>query len=98
MRRARFCLPRMATRIVSTEGGIEERQYGAGGGQTTPIFRVGLDFRPLERTTLSVETSRRTYSSALLTGQNYVATGISTTVRQQLFARWNLSLGAGYED
>ena len=91
--------PVSAKIVFHASGGMELRQLGNGGGtQTTPVFRTSLDYQLSDRTQISVEASRRIYSSASLAGQNFVATGASATVRQHLFDRFTVSLSGGYED
>ena len=96
---ARVALPATGKLSFMAEGGVEIRQsVGAEGKRTTPVFRGGVSYRPFDGTEVSVEASRRNYSSASLAGQNYTATGVTATVRQRFFQRFFLTLAAGYED
>lgn len=91
--------PVTAKIVFRASGGLELRQLSNGDGtQSTPVFHAGLDYDLSERTQISLEASRRIYSSASLAGQNFVATGASSTVRQHLFDRFSASLSGGYED
>jgi hypothetical protein len=84
---------------ANASGGIEFRHLGNNRGtQTTPVFRVGATYQPYDGTTISAEGSRRIYSSAAMTGQNFVATGGTVSLRQRLFKRYFATLAAGYED
>jgi hypothetical protein len=84
---------------INASGGVQYRQLGSGGGtQTTPVFRVGASYQPFDGTAISVEASRRIYSSAATVGQNFAATGGTVSVRQRLFDRFFATVAGGYED
>jgi hypothetical protein len=82
---------------VNASGGIEFRHLGDGGTQTTPVFRIGASYQPVEGTTVSVEASRRIYSSAAMAGQNFAATGGTVSIHR-LFKRFSATVAGGYED
>jgi len=83
----------------TASGGVEFRQFGGGeGSQTSPVFSLGASYRPFDGTEISLEASRRNYSSAAQIGQNYTATGISATLRQRLLTRFFATFSGGYED
>jgi hypothetical protein len=85
--------------IVNASGGVEFRHLGnSGDTQTTPVFRVGASYQPFDGTAISVEASRRIYSSAAAVGQNFVATGGTVSVRQRLFRKFFATVAGGYED
>jgi len=81
---------------ASGSAGVEFRQTD-GGGNVSPVFSIGAAYRPFERTTISLDLSRRIYTSAVLAGQDYTATGATLSVSQQLTSRLSFSLGLGYE-
>ena len=76
--------------------GMETRQTNAG-GDFSPVFSLGLVYKPFDGTTISLDGRRRTYASAALTGQNYEATGLVASVSQRFMKKFNLSLAAGFE-
>ena len=86
------------TEKLSASGsvGVELRDTD-GGENLSPVFSIGAAYRPFERTTVSLNLNRRIYSSAVLEGQDYTATGVTFGVGQQLLSRLGLSLSVGYE-
>lgn len=68
--------------IVSVGG--EWRHYSDGSEAFSPVFALAGTYRPFEGTTFSVEGHRRQQNSAVLNGQNFIATGGSITTRQRL--------------
>jgi hypothetical protein len=95
----RITNPMSGKLTVNASGGVQYRQLGSGGGtQTTPVFRVGASYQPFDGTAISVDASRRIYSSAATVGQNFAATGGTVSVRQRLFKRVFATVAGGYED
>ena len=95
----RITNPLTGKTTVNASGGIEYRQLGGSGGtQTTPVFRLGVGYRPFDGTQITVEASRRIYSSASMAGENFVSTGGVVSIRQRLFKRYHAMLAGGYED
>ena len=72
---------------VSLSVGGEWRSYDDGTTSFGPVFSLSGNFRPLETTSISVEGHRNEQNSAVLNGQNYIATGFSVAIRQQLRER-----------
>jgi len=95
----RLTLPASGKLSLTANGGVEFRQLGSSAGnQTEPVFRAGASYRPFDGTEISLEASRRIYSSAAQAGQNYTATGVTASVRQRLFQRFFVTFAGGYED
>jgi hypothetical protein len=91
----------VATEKINFEGsaGGEWRHYNSGRSDTfSPVFGLGAAYRPLEGTSLTLAAYRRQTVSALMTGENYVATGVSAGIRQRLLDRCSVSLGGSYEN
>ena len=85
---------------VVGSGGLEFRQFDVPGDntRTSPVFAVGATFRPFDGTTVTLNASRSTYSSAVLVAQDYTNTGVRLTVRQRLLRRLTLGLNTGFEN
>src|SRR5207244_6568180 len=81
---------------LSISGGLEFRQFGGGGNSISPVYEISGSYRPFENTIITIAGSRRTNSSASLSGQDYSQTSISLTFSQRLFSRVTFSLGVGY--
>jgi hypothetical protein len=84
---------------LSAGGGWEFRQLGgADGEQDRPVFNVGATLFPADGTRISLEATRRTFSSALEAATNYTATMLTLSVRQRLQQRIFATFVGGYED
>jgi uncharacterized protein (PEP-CTERM system associated) len=72
------------TEKLSASGsvGVELRDTD-GGENLSPVFSIGAAYRPFERTTVSLNLNRRIYSSAVLEGQDYTATGVTFGIGQR---------------
>lgn len=75
-----------------TVGGTEE------GGQTAPIFRLGLAYTPFDGTEITLDATRRVLSSASIESRDFTSTQIVLNTRQRLFQRVYVSLGGGYQN
>ncbi|HTD65843.1 MAG TPA: hypothetical protein VK846_04845, partial [Candidatus Limnocylindria bacterium] len=69
---------------VSLSVGGEWRQYSDDSDSFSPVFSLVGSYRPFEGTAITLEGHRRQQNSAVLNGQNYIATGGSIGVRQRL--------------
>ncbi len=90
--------PSQKLTFIGNFGG-ELREYSSGINSTfTPVFGITASWLPRQGTLLSLSASRRTYSSASLDGQNYIATGVALDARQRFTDRSNITLSVGYEN
>jgi hypothetical protein len=80
--------------------GGEIRHYNSGDGQTnaTPVFSLGLTYRPFPDTSIGLSAYRNVYASPSAAGENFVATGLSLQLSQLLFQRVTVGLTTGYEN
>jgi hypothetical protein len=82
---------------LNASAGGEFRQYDQGPNRFAPVFTLGATYWPVESTSISVQGHRDNRTSAVLSGQNYISTGIGATVRQRIWERLFLNAGATYE-
>ncbi|NBV87377.1 MAG: hypothetical protein EBS01_14200, partial [Verrucomicrobia bacterium] len=68
-----------------------------GGGSRAPVFSAGLNWRATGHTLLSLDATRRTFSSASLAGQNYDATSIAVGGREILTPAVDGTVSLGFE-
>jgi len=79
-------------------GGVEFRQFdGNRDTYDSPVFEVGVAYRPFSGTNISLTAGRRIYPSGYVTNQDFGATYVAARFQQRLFHRFYLGLGAGYE-
>jgi len=79
--------------------GAEWRNYhGARSDTLTPVFGLGAAYRLRERTTITVEGRRADVVSGLLTNQDYISTGVTLGIRQQLADRVQVYATGSYEN
>jgi hypothetical protein len=79
--------------------GVELQQYQRGGDRGPIfVFSLGGTYTPRDRTSIMLEAYRREQNSVVLTDQNYTATGISGSVRQQVWDRLSVNVTGGYEE
>src|SRR6185295_13823627 len=82
---------------LNASAGIEIREFqGDQDNHTTPIFSMGLAYRPLENTFLTVDAFRRDETSVALLNQNFTLTGFSAAIRQNIAVLYTASVVAGY--
>ncbi len=83
----------------SLDGGVEWRQFGAGGGdEVFGVFNLSATYTPFDGTLLSVNAHRRNSPSVVLSGDNIIATGVSALVRQRFQQRYLFTVEGGYEN
>lgn len=83
---------------LNTTFGFETRQIGGGGGtDNSPYFSIGAAWAPRDRLTFTIDARRRTFASAALAGQNYVATGVVATVNAVFTPSLSGSLALGFD-
>jgi hypothetical protein len=81
--------------------GGEIRYYDSSGGdltKATPVFSLGLTYRPFPDTSIGLRAYRNVNASPSLAGENYTATGIALQLRQLLFQRLTVGISTGYEN
>ena len=82
----------------SLDGGLEWRQFGAGGGDDVfGVFNFSGTFAPFDGTQIAVNAYRRNSASVLLSGENITAAGISARIQQRFLQRYYLALESGCE-
>ncbi len=70
----------------------------AGSESPTLVFNLGASWQPLQNTFVSAEAYRRDYPSYSMSGQNYIATGFRTEVRQLFRDKYSAAIATGYEN
>jgi len=90
----------VATKVdVTASAGGEWRHYnGDRPDDVTPVFGLGGVYRPFDGTMLTLEGHRREEPSILIAGVNYVTTGFTVELRQQIFERYFVGVAAGYDN
>jgi hypothetical protein len=86
---------------VSATGsaGLEFRQFDTGSHDSvSPVFDLTASYKPFDGTSISIDASRGTQTSAVLLGQDYVSTQFQVTAKQRLLQRVILSFTAGYQN
>lgn len=92
--RARYNYTEKLAFDVSAGG--ELRQYENGKTATlSPVFTLAAEYRPAERTSLSLTGSRQQYAS-IINGYNYASTSATLGVRQGITDRFTAGASAGY--
>ena len=77
-------------------GGIEVRETGLG-TRVEPILNVAATYRPAEATALTLTAYRKTENSALLTGEDYLSSGVSIEASRTVRSGCDVVLGSGYD-
>jgi hypothetical protein len=82
------------------EAGVEFRKFLDSGSTTeaTPIFLLGLNYQPLDRTSFNLEAYRRSSTSISINSSSRTATGFTTSARQTLFDNLFIELRGSYEN
>jgi len=62
------------------------------------VFDLNASYTPFDGTSISIDASRGTQTSAVLLGQDYTSTQIQVTAKQRLLQRMVVSLIAGYQN
>ncbi|CAN5455782.1 hypothetical protein BH20VER3_BH20VER3_10370 [soil metagenome] len=85
---------------ASFTAGVEFRQVTEGGVQDngSPVFEGSLFYQPFDGTSLALNLSRRTISSASLASQDFYSTSVILSGRQRFFQRIYFGLSVGYEN
>ena len=79
-------------------GGVEFREF-EGGGDTkiTPVFSLGVDYRPFDGTGFSLVGYRNVVGSNAIAGQDFIATGFEIMAEQRFFQKFIAAVSVGYE-
>lgn len=83
---------------VALSAGGEWRSYDDGSDHFGPVFSLTGTYRPWDDTTLSIEAHRREQNSAVLRGQDYIATGLSLSGTKVFRDRYRLKLQLSYDN
>lgn len=85
---------------LNASAGAEFREFQGNGRDTyiSPVFDLGLNWKPFDGTSIGVTASRRTTSSAALAGQDYTSTSFGVSIRQRFLRRFTLGLTGGYQN
>jgi hypothetical protein len=79
--------------------GLEFRQFDTGSHDSvTPVLDLGASYKPFDGTSISIDASRGTQTSAGLLGQDYTSTQVQATAQQRLLQRVVLSFTGGYQN
>ena len=79
--------------------GLEFRQFDTGSHDSvTPVFDLSASYKPFDSTSISIDASRGTQTSAGLLGQDYTSTQLQVMAQQRLLQRFILSFTAGYQN
>src|SRR5207237_1013893 len=78
-------------------GGVEFRQFDASSSdRTSPVFALGIDWRPAAATEVTLQAFRRVGASALNVDEDFTVTGFEATFRRALRGGLQFSLAGGY--
>jgi hypothetical protein len=80
---------------VSVNAGGEAREFDGGDTLFSPVYGLSFQYQPRERTQLSIGVTRSVVPS-IFAGQVTETSGFNVNLYQQLFKKFRLSLGAGY--
>ena len=88
-----------ATGKITFEGsaGVEFRQFDSE-NRTYFVFSLTANYRPFDGTVIALRGYRNIYGSASLEGQDFIATGIESSLTQRFFHRFYLTVATGYEN
>jgi hypothetical protein len=80
-------------------GGVEAREFeGSDRVRISPVFDLGLEYRPFDGTSLSVIGYRNIFGSSSLDGQDVTATGFEIGATQRFFQKFIAGISFGYEN
>ncbi len=85
---------------ASFTAGLEFRQISESDAEDngSPVFEGALFYQPFDGTSLALNLSRRTMSSAVLASQDFHSTSVVLSGRQRFLQRIYLGLSLGYEN
>lgn len=84
---------------VHASAGGEIRQFqGPQDSRLDGVFSLGALYTPHEGTTFSLDGYRKPNTSVILLNNNYISTGISAGIRQEILANYALYFQGGYEN
>ncbi len=82
---------------INASLGLDWRQYRSGVDNTVaPIWELAANYRPRERTSLTLGLFQRYYASAYYGSEDYLSTGVNAGVHQLLPHRCSVDLSARY--
>jgi hypothetical protein len=78
-------------------GGVEFRQFDeSNNDRTSPVFALGIDWRPAAATEVTLQAFRQVGASALNADENITTTGFEASFRRALRGGLQFSLAGGY--
>jgi Putative beta-barrel porin 2 len=84
---------------VKFSGGVEAREFqGIDQIKISPIFSLGIDYRPFDGTTISVVGYRTVSPATSITGQDVTATGFNISATQRILQKFIAGTSFGYEN
>lgn len=84
---------------IDGSAGIEFRQSESDAqNRSSPVFRLGVNYKPFDGADLSLSTSRRTQNSASAVAQDFVSTQVVFFLRQRFLQRIHATLVTGYQN
>lgn len=83
---------------LELSAGADWRSYEDGSSSFSPVFALTASYRPNDGTALAVEAHRREQNSAVVNGANFIATGVSLSLRQRLLERLSGTLSLSYDN
>ena len=80
-------------------GGVEAREFeGRDNIKITPVFSLGLEYRPFDGTGISMIGYRNISAASSLTGQDVTATGFEIAATQRFLQKFIAGINFGYEN
>ena len=80
-------------------GGVEAREFkGRDNIKISPVFSLGLEYRPFDGTGISMIGYRNISAASSLTGQDVTATGFEIAATQRFLQKFIAGISFGYEN
>jgi uncharacterized protein (PEP-CTERM system associated) len=81
---------------VNAHGGVELDE-ASGADTVDPVFGVGASYTIDADDTVSLDASRQTSSSAVISGQTVTATGLNLEGRHRIYGSFSIACSVGYQ-
>jgi hypothetical protein len=79
--------------------GVEAREFqGIDQIKISPVFSLGIDYRPFDGTTIGVVGYRNVSPATSITGQDITATGFNISATQRILQKFIAGISFGYEN
>ena len=84
---------------MNISAGVEFREgdQSSSGTYVSPVFQIGFTYQPFDGTSIRLDATRSTSSSAVLAGEDYSVTSFTVGARQRLLQRVYLGATVGFE-